>query len=115
MAKKQKTEEAADQNVETTEESPKAQKERKALKDHFTFLTEVDADGNEIKLPPQAKGILNILKAAKKKGLSRENLVAAMDGVIETRQPLGRILSYYQKKLVECGAVDFVKFESEEG
>jgi len=65
------------------------------------------ATGNESskKLAPQARGIVNILKEAGKGGLTRAQLVEAMKGVITTRQPEGRILSYYQKLLVESGAV----------
>lgn len=54
---------------------------------------------------PQAKGIVNILKAASANGLKRTDLVAAMNGVIQTKQPMGRILSYYQKDLENAGAV----------
>lgn len=63
--------------------------------------------GNEPskKLAPQAQGIVNILKEAGKDGLTRLQLVEAMKGVITTKQPESRILSYYQKTLVESGAV----------
>lgn len=65
------------------------------------------ATGNEPskKLAPQAQGILNILKQAGKDGLTRVQLVEAMNGVITTKQPESRILSYYQKLLVDSGAV----------
>ena len=56
-----------------------------------------------VKLAPQAQGILNIIKEAGT--INRTDLVAAMVGVVTTRQPMGRILSYYQKKLVETGNV----------
>jgi hypothetical protein len=50
---------------------------------------------------------VNILKAAGAKGLTRAELVQKMDGVVVTRQPLGRILSYYQKDLHEAGAIEW--------
>jgi hypothetical protein len=64
------------------------------------------------KLAPQAAGIVNILKEAGKEGLNRADLTAAMDGVIETRQPQGRILSYYQKLLVESEAVTMTEVDA---
>lgn len=57
------------------------------------------------RIPPQALGIVNIIKAAGKDGISREELVKQMTGVIQTRQPVGRILTYYQKLIQEVGAV----------
>lgn len=81
----------------------KAAREAAASKDHFTFKAELT------KGAPQARGIVNILKAAGKKGLTREELVAKMNGVITTRQPLGRILSYYQKDLEVAGAITIVR------
>ena len=72
-------------------------------KDKFVYVKEP-----EKKFAPQAMGILEILKKAGKKGLSRVELVKAMDGVITSRQPLGRILSYYQKALAESGCVELI-------
>ena len=75
-----------------------------AAGDKFTFAGEPTS-----KLAPQAQGIVNIIKEAGKKGCSRAELVAAMEGVITTRQPMQRILAYYQKQLIEVGAVTFTK------
>jgi hypothetical protein len=67
-----------------------------------------DKDVNN-KLAPQAQAIANIVKAAGPAGLTRKDLVAQMDGVVTTRQPQGRILSYYQKTLTDK---EFVTIES---
>lgn len=95
MAQKKK-ETAEDKAVTEAKEAKKA----KAEKDTFKYVKE-----SESKLPPQAQGIVNILKAAGKKGLSRTDLIGAMDGTITTKQPMSRILTYYQKRLEETGAV----------
>lgn len=95
-------------NKEDKEKAAAAREARKAKaeKDTFVYVNEPES-----KLPPQAQGIVNILKEKGKKGLSRKDLIDAMTGTIETRQPVGRILTYYQKRLVECGAV---KIETKE-
>lgn len=79
------------------------QRAMKAQNDVFT------ATGNEVaagtKIAPQAQVIVNTIKAAGKKGVSRSTLVDNLKGVLVTRQPEGRILSYYQKELVEAGLI----------
>lgn len=100
-SQKQQVEEAA-----AAKAAEKAERVRKAQGDTFKFVKEPEA-----KLPPQAQGIVNLVKAAGKKGITRKDLVEAMEGVIETRQPLGRILTYYQKRLTEIGAVEMTKAE----
>jgi hypothetical protein len=57
----------------------------------------------ETKMAPQALQIAKIVEASGTTGISRKELVAQMDGVVITRQPQGRILSYYQKALTEAG------------
>lgn len=83
-----------------------AERSRVAQGDRFTFVADL------AKGAPQAKGIVNILKAAGPKGMTRTELTAAMKGVITTRQPEGRILSYYQKDLMEAGAITIVQATS---
>jgi hypothetical protein len=56
-----------------------------------------------VKVAPQAKAIAVIVEAAGTKGITRKDLVANMEGIVQSRQPLGRILSYYQKLLVDSG------------
>lgn len=80
-----------------------AERARVAQGDRFTFVADL------AKGAPQAKGIVNILKAAGPKGMTRTELTAAMKGVITTRQPEGRILSYYQKDLMASGAITIVQ------
>lgn len=104
--KKPTTEEAAAAATEEVAAEKPAPAPKKQTR--FTF-TEKEPEG---KMAPQCTGILNILREAGKDGLTRAELTEAMDGVIETRQPLGRILSYYQKKLVESGAVTMVEEEA---
>lgn len=90
----------------------KEAREREAKKDMFTYLGKV-LDGAK-KLPPQAQAIVNILQAAGDKGLTRQALTEEMNGVVVSRQSLGRILSYYQKQLVDEGYVTFRKSEPRE-
>jgi hypothetical protein len=56
------------------------------------------------KLAPQARVIVNVL-ADHKNGLTREDLSKALEGKLQTRQPIGRIVTYYQKMLVERGYI----------
>lgn len=57
------------------------------------------------KIAPQAQQIANLVVAAGKNGITRDDLIKKMDGVVVTRQPQGRILSYYQKALIEGGFI----------
>lgn len=61
------------------------------------LFTIVDPQPKDVKIAPQAQNIVNLVAAAGTKGITRKELVAQMDGVVETRQPHSRILSYYQK------------------
>jgi hypothetical protein len=53
------------------------------------------------KIAPQARVIINAIEAAGQGGITRADLVANLKGVLQTRQPEGRILSYYQKLITE--------------
>lgn len=55
---------------------------------------------DDIKLPPQERVIVALIQEAGKAGISRKDLIAAMDGKVTTRQPLERILGYYQNDMV---------------
>lgn len=57
------------------------------------------------RVAPQALAIANLVVAAGKNGTTRKQLIEDMEGVVQTRQPQGRILSYYQKLLTEKGFV----------
>jgi hypothetical protein len=115
-AKKTKTDGAAQAGAAAptatkTPEQIKQEKEAAQAKDRFVrvFTTkdgkQVAADSNSKKLPPQAQTICNILEAAGEKGLTRAELIEKMKGVVQTRQPEGRILSYYQKLIQDRGMV----------
>lgn len=104
MSEKTKTVKVTKAPTPTSKEAKKeekAKKEATASNDIFTYRGELAE--NAKKLAPQAQGIVNIVEAAGKKGLTRAALVEQMSGVVTTRQPLGRILSYYQKALIENG------------
>jgi len=68
--------------------------------DTFAFVKPV-AEGE--KLAPQARVIVNVL--ADLKTATREDLAKALEGKLQTRQPIGRIVTYYQKSLVERGYI----------
>jgi hypothetical protein len=55
------------------------------------------------KLAPQARVIVNTVHAAK--SITREALINALDGKLVTRQPIGRIVTYYQKALIDAGYI----------
>jgi hypothetical protein len=101
----------------TAEQADKARaaRDEAAGKDRFIFVGDPTK-----KVAPQAQVIINVIKAAdmdgdklrdaaKRKGLSRAELVENLKGVLVTKQPEGRILSYYQKLLVEVGSVKLEK------
>jgi len=102
--KKEKTTKKKDKKEQAA--AAREAKERKAGADVFTYKGEPES-----KIAPQAQGIVSLIKEAGKKGIARKNLVDAMKGKIETRQPESRILTYYQKLLVEVGAVEITKAE----
>ncbi len=85
----------------------KAVKDSVLAKDRFTRV--FDEHGKAVPpnepLPPQAQVIVNAIEAAGKRGVPRSDLVASLKGVLVTKQPEGRILSYYQKLIQDCGAV----------
>lgn len=106
-AKKQKEVESAGTAAGVAEAKPtKAAKEPKK-----PVIFKATGTEPNCKLAPQAAGIVNILKEAGDEGLKHDDLVAAMEGVISSRQPLNRILAYYKKTLIESGAVECVDAE----
>ena len=70
--------------------------------DIFKFVKPV-AEGD--KLAPQARVIVNVLSEHKENGLKRDDLVTALVGKLNTRQPESRILTYYQKALAVGGYI----------
>lgn len=55
------------------------------------------------RIAPQANVIVQAIEAAGE--ITRENLEKACTGVLVTRQPIGRIISYYQKDLQALGLI----------
>jgi hypothetical protein len=121
MAKKETKSAAAptstgDAGIKGTPESAAKAREARdsaAKNDVFTHV----GDPNK-KVAPQATVIINAVKAGTKggKGITREKLIEALsqkgpDGnqILTTRQPVGRIVSYYQKLIQESGAVTITK------
>jgi len=108
MAKKETK--AANTAATLAPAAPKGPAIERGQTDHFTAVFK---DGKPVeptgKLAPQAKTILNGIVAAGKGGLSRAQLVKDLTGILQTRQPVGRIVSYYQKTLVSSGAVTLSK------
>lgn len=93
--------EAAPQSDNPTADRKPRATPRPALKvSKFVFAK--DPDG---KLAPQAKLILKHVKEAGDEGISREDLCKALtaDSEFVTRQPVERIVGYYQRPLVENG------------
>lgn len=99
--------ESAPANPPTTADNGEATKGKPGRKPGFSTksgdLFKANEPQPEEKVAPQAKAIANIVAAAGTKGITREKLVKEMEGVVQTRQPQARILSYYQKTLVEKG------------
>lgn len=82
----------------------RAKREAARAKDRLVYKGE-----SEKKLAPQAQVIVNAVKAAGKRGLSRAELNEALTGVLVTRQPVGRIVTYYQKSLVDAGCIEIIE------
>jgi hypothetical protein len=83
--------------------------------DVFKFLKPV---GEGDKLAPQARTIVTVLQTnangkapEEQAGLKRDDLVTALVGKLNTRQPESRILTYYQKALAEGG---YIRIETTE-
>lgn len=62
------------------------------------------------KLAPQAQIIVNTI-ASQPDGITRKELYAklAVPGVIKSVQPIGRLVTYYQKPLIEAGHITLTK------
>jgi len=86
--------------------APRAPKVAKAGS-KFILLKELE---EATKMPLQCKQIIGILSAAPGKALGREDLLAKMVAFpIVTRQPMERILGFYQSRLVSG---NWVKIEA---
>ena len=117
MAKKTKTVENPAVETPATDAAPAVEK---GANDRFVRLfidgpngsvlpaPALKADGTVQKVAPQLQAIANTLEAIGAAGCTRAELVAALsvEGVLTTKQPVGRILSYYQKDLVKFGLAE---------
>lgn len=108
MAKKE-TRAPATSETTTTVTAP-APKPEQGLNDRFVrvFVDGKPKDPSK-KVAPQAQVIINTIEAAGPGGVTREELVKNLTGVLVTQQPPSRILSYYQKLIVQVGAVEMTK------
>ena len=109
MAKKTKEVQPTAEGQPTT---PAAPATPKGENDRFTRVfidgkaaPALNADGTAKRIAPQLQAIANVLEAIGESGCTRKELVELLSkpGVLTTRQPVGRILSYYQKDLVNFG------------
>ena len=94
---------SGDGDAAVAEPKAPAKPKKSELKKSDVFI--FTGDGGEIKVAPQARRILECLEAAGGDGMTRSQLLEAMSAVVETRQPIDRILTYYEKALVESGTV----------
>ena len=104
MAKKNTAPEPNTATPPTEADAPKKSPGRPkgfSTKDNDLFKAELPQP--ETKVAPHAAAIAKIVEAAGTAGISRKDLVSQMEGIVITKQPLARILSYYQKLLIENG------------
>jgi hypothetical protein len=95
------------------EAASKAKADKETVAQGDKFVRNLDDAGKGVaptkKLPPQAETIVNLIETAGADGITRKDLVDKMKGTVVTRQPEGRILTYYQKLIQEMGSVKLVK------
>jgi len=74
-------------------------------------LTHKNAKGEIVPCnTPQVKVIANLLEAIGPDGCTRKELCEKLPAAgLVTRQPVGRIVSYYQKPMVDAGMIVIVK------
>lgn len=92
--------------TEATAKAAKAPKEKAVANATYTFV-KFPGEG-EKNLPKQATQILEIL-SGNDGPMARKDLLEAMSGVVETRQPIERILGFYQPRLTEGGYFSVAK------
>jgi hypothetical protein len=82
-------------------DAEKAERASKAAAQTVKFLKAAQ----EKELPKQAAVILDAVKSAGKSGTSVGELVAGLNGVLETKQPPAAIWAFYRKRLIEGGFI----------
>ena len=118
MAKVKQQELDGEGNLVDKKPAAKAPKEKKAAKPKTKSVkTYVYANDPEegSKIAPQLQIIIGHIKAAGKSGISYDNLVKAVeaDEKFQTRQPVGRVITYYTPTLVDKKIVEVTKVETE--
>ena len=103
-AKPQKA--AASAKTEAPEKKEKAPATKKIVT--YTAARKLTEDD---KLPKQMKVLFDVLANAGKKGLTRDEWAKQLEGVIETRQPITRIIGYYQSQMESRGMITITKSE----
>jgi len=105
---KNKTAKTTKPAANAAKKKPAKSGNRVTSNDNFVCLaTEIEGK----KLSPQAQVIVNTLAAGKNKKMARKQLIETLEGVLETRQPVGRVLAYYQPTLLSDGYVAIEKVE----
>lgn len=94
--------------------APKEAKERQVMNANYRFVKN-PGEGDK-KLPLQADQILDILAGAGQESedgpftvMTRKDLLDRMKYVVVTRQPIERILGYYQPILTKAGYISVEK------
>jgi hypothetical protein len=74
-------------------------------------LTTINAKGEKVPWnTPQVKVIANLLEASPNNRLTRKQLIEKLPAAgLVTRQPVGRIVSYYQKPMIDNGIITVEK------
>ncbi len=80
-----------------------AQRKTIAQADVFVFLRKPEKP-----VAPQAQTIIATIETHGNDGVARPQLVEELKHVLQTKQPAERILTYYQKTLVDVGAIKIV-------
>jgi hypothetical protein len=85
----------------TKESKPPKEKKEKVIRvgAKYTLLKEYDPAGSE-KMPLQCKQILTIIGAAPDKTITKADLLEEMKKIVVTRQPIDRILAFYQPRII---------------
>lgn len=75
--------------------------------DLFVKVKEYQEDTSK-RIAPQMKLIIETVQNAEK-GITREALEKTLTGKMVTRQPVGRVVAYYQKPMIDLGAITVQK------
>ena len=105
MAKPQKASNSAKDAGKKEKKEEKPAVKRTALYKVARKLTSDD------KMPKQMKVLYDVLEAAGKAGLTREEWAEKLVGQIETKQPITRIIGYYQARMESAGMITIEKKE----